>query len=125
MILGVGIDLCSIPRMERAIRSSHFVRRIFRPSEVLYAEEKGEGRGRAAAYASAFAAREAFAKASGVSMYTLALSSQICLERTKTGPRLIVPPEIDPACARGEKRVWLSITHDGDYTAAVVVIESL
>ncbi|MDR1875066.1 MAG: 4'-phosphopantetheinyl transferase superfamily protein [Synergistaceae bacterium] len=123
MILGLGIDLCSISRMQRAVRSSHFVRRLFRPAEIAYAEGKGDDRSRAASFASAFAAREAFAKASGVSMYTLAFSSGFCLERVKAGPRLIVPPELDPAYCRGEKRAWVSITHDGEYAAAVVVLE--
>jgi holo-[acyl-carrier protein] synthase len=109
--------------MERAIRSAHFVRRIFRPSEIAYAE--GKGRARAASYASAFAAREAFAKAGGVSVYKLAFSSQISLERTDEGPRLVVPLEVDPAFARGEKRAWVSLSHDGDFAVAVVVIEAL
>ncbi|MDR3264751.1 MAG: 4'-phosphopantetheinyl transferase superfamily protein [Synergistaceae bacterium] len=123
MILGLGIDLCSIPRMERAVRSPHFVRRLFRPAEIAYADGRGNERSRAASFASAFAAREAFAKASGVSIYTLALNSQIFLDRTEAGPRLIVPPELDPAYSRGEKRAWVSISHDGDYVAVVVVLE--
>jgi holo-[acyl-carrier protein] synthase len=123
MILGLGVDLCSVSRMERAVRSAHFVRRLFRPSEIAYAE--GRGKGRAASFASAFAAREAFAKASGVSLYRLALSSRICLERTAEGPRLVVPPEVDAAFERGEKRVWVSLSHDGDFAVAVAVIEKI
>jgi holo-[acyl-carrier protein] synthase len=109
--------------MEKAARSPYFVRRVFRPSEIAYAE--GKGRGRAGSYASAFAAREAFAKAGGVSLYKLVLSSRICLERTEAGPRLLVPPEVDAAFERGEKRAWVSLSHDGDFAVAVVVIESL
>jgi holo-[acyl-carrier protein] synthase len=110
--------------MQRAVRSLYFVRRLFRPAEIAYAEEKGNDRSRAASFASAFAAREAFAKASGISLYTLVFSSNFCLERIKTGPRLIVPPELDPAYSRGEKRAWVSISHEGDYAAAVVVLEA-
>ena len=123
MILGLGVDLCSIPRMQRAVRSSYFVRRIFRPAEIEYAEEKENERARAASYASAFAAREAFAKASGISMYTLALSSRICLERTDASPRLYVPDELDGEFDQGRKKAWISLSHDGDYAVAVVVIE--
>lgn len=122
MILGLGVDLCSISRMQRAVRSPHFVRRLFRSSEIAYADGKENERARAASYASAFAAREAFAKASGVSMYTLAFSSEIRLERTDGGPLLIVPPEIDPAYSRGEKHVWISISHDEDCAVAVVLL---
>ena len=52
--------------MLRAVRSRHFVERVFRPEEIAYAEARGGERARAASYASAFAAREAFCKASGV-----------------------------------------------------------
>jgi phosphopantetheine--protein transferase-like protein len=83
----------------------------------------GNERSRAASFASAFAAREAFAKASGVSMYTLALNSRFSLDRTDAGPRLVVPPELDPSYSRGEKQAWVSISHDGDYVAVIVVIE--
>jgi holo-[acyl-carrier protein] synthase len=124
MILGLGVDLCSIPRMEKATRSSHFVKRLFRPAEIAYAD--GKGKGRAASFAAAFAAREAFAKASGVSLFTLTLSSRFCLERTGGGaPRLVVPPDLDAGFAAGEKRAWVSLSHDGDYAVAVVAIEAV
>jgi holo-[acyl-carrier protein] synthase len=110
--------------MRKAVRSAYFVRRIFRPAEIAYADGKGGDHARAASYASAFAAREAFAKASGISMYKVALSSQICLERSREGiPRLVVPPDLDAGFA-GEKKAWVSLSHDGHYAVAVVVIES-
>ena len=127
MILGLGVDLCSVPRMQKAIRSGHFVRRIFRPHEIAYADGKGNERARAASYASAFAAREAFAKASGISMYKLALASDIFLERLENEgiPRLVVPAELDASFSDGRKRAWVSLSHDGDYAVAVVLIEAL
>ncbi|MDR1740308.1 MAG: holo-ACP synthase [Synergistaceae bacterium] len=127
MIVGTGIDLCSIPRMERAVRSRRFVERVFSPSEIEYAEKgRVHKTTRAARYASAFAAREAFAKASGVSIYRLALSSRFSLERGEDGaPSLYVPPEIDAAFESGAKRAWVSISHDGDYAAAVVTLEAI
>ena len=121
MILGLGVDICDVRRMERAIRSDHFVRRVFRPEEISYAD--GKGKGRAASYASAFAAREAFSKAAGVSMYKLALSSRFCLDRSEGIPRLIVPPEVDADFSARKKLAWVSISHDGSYVVVVVAIE--
>jgi holo-[acyl-carrier protein] synthase len=109
--------------MEKAVRSAYFVRRIFRSTEIAYAEAKGNIRARAASFASAFAAREAFAKASGISMYKVAFSSQICLERTNGAPSLVVSAGLDAGFAQGKKRAWVSLSHDGDYAVAVVVIE--
>ena len=123
MILGLGVDLCDIRRMQRAIRSDYFVRRVFRPEEIAYAD--GKGTGRAASYASAFAAREAFSKASGVSMYKLALGSQLRLDRSEEIPRLVVPPDVDADFSARKKRAWVSLSHDGNYAVAVVVIEKV
>ena len=124
MIVGLGVDLCSIPRMEKAVRSAYFVERVFRPAEIAYAGAKENARARAASFASAFAAREAFAKASGISMYKIALSSQFCLERADGVPRLAVSPHMDADVAEGRKRAWVSLSHDGDYAIAVVAIET-
>jgi holo-[acyl-carrier protein] synthase len=109
--------------MEKAVRSAYFVRRVFRSPEIAYAEAKGNVRSRAASFASAFAAREAFAKASGISMYKVAFSSQICLERTDGVPSLVISPGLDDEFAQGKKRAWVSLSHDGDYAVAAVVIE--
>ena len=124
MILGLGVDLCNIIRMKNAVRSDYFVRRIFRPEEIAYADRKGNELARAASFASAFAAREAFSKASGISMYKVAFSQSFYLERARAGrPSLFVPRDLDADFTEGRKRAWVSLSHDGDYAAAVVVIE--
>ena len=42
MIVGSGIDLCEVPRIEQAIaRHGHrFLERIFTPREIAYADRK-------------------------------------------------------------------------------------
>ena len=124
MILGLGVDLCSIIRMRNAVRSDHFVRRVFRSEEIAYADGKRNELARAASFASAFAAREAFSKASGIAMYKVAFSQSFCLERTH-GPRIIVSRDLDADFAEGRKRALVSLSHDGDYAVAVVVIEAV
>ena len=125
MIFGLGVDLCNIIRMKNAARSDHFIRRIFHPEEIAYADKKGNELARAASFASAFAAREAFAKAGGIPMYKVAFSRSFCLERPRDGgPRLIISRDLDADFAEGRKRAWVSLSHDGDYAVAVVVIET-
>ncbi len=125
LIAGVGIDLCRISRMLQAVRSRHFVERVFRPEEIAYAEARGGERARAASYASAFAAREAFSKASSVSLTRVALGNGFCLVREGGIPRIELSPELEASFLPGRsKRVWVSLSHDGDYAAAVVVIEA-
>ncbi len=111
--------------MLRAIRSRHFVERVFRPEEIAYAEARGGERARAASYASAFAAREAFCKASGVSLAEVTLGKGFRLLREGGVPKIELAPKVEASFLPGRsKRLWASLTHDGDYAAAVVVIEA-
>jgi holo-[acyl-carrier protein] synthase len=62
-ILGLGVDLCEISRMERAIsRHPTFRDRVFTPEEIAYCESRAKP---AESYAGRFAAREATIKALG------------------------------------------------------------
>jgi holo-[acyl-carrier protein] synthase len=62
-ILGLGVDLCEIARMERAIsRHPTFRDRVFTPEEIAYCDSKARP---AESYAGRFAAREATIKALG------------------------------------------------------------
>ena len=62
-ILGLGVDICEIARMERAIsRHSTLKDRVFTPEEIAYCDSKARP---AESYAGRFAAREATIKALG------------------------------------------------------------
>ena len=62
-ILGLGVDLCEIARMERALGRHPTMRvRVFTPEEIAYCDSKGRP---AESYAGRFAAREAVIKALG------------------------------------------------------------
>jgi holo-[acyl-carrier protein] synthase len=67
VIVGLGVDLCDIRRIERALEKygERFTRRCFTPVE----RAKADGRkARAATYAKRFAAKEACAKALGTGL---------------------------------------------------------
>ena len=62
-IVGLGVDICEIERMERALARHPTMRdRVFTPEEVAYCDAKGRP---AESYAGRFAAREATIKALG------------------------------------------------------------
>lgn len=62
-ILGLGVDICEIERMERALRRHPAMReRVFTPEERAYCDSKARP---AESYAGRFAAREAVIKALG------------------------------------------------------------
>ena len=62
-IVGLGVDICEIARMERAISRHPTLRdRVFTPEEIAYCDSKARS---AESYAGRFAAREATIKALG------------------------------------------------------------
>jgi holo-[acyl-carrier protein] synthase len=62
-IVGLGVDLCEIARLERAIERHPTLReRVFTPEEIAYCDGKARP---AESYAGRFAAREATIKALG------------------------------------------------------------
>ncbi len=62
-ILGLGVDICEIERMERALGRHPTMReRVFTPEERAYCDAKARP---AESYAGRFAAREAVIKALG------------------------------------------------------------
>jgi len=122
MILGIGLDICSISRMKRAIKCDRFVNRIFHKAEIEHAKARANS---AASYAVAFAAREAFCKAASISMYETVFSHGIWIERDKTGkPAIMLSEKIKSKLSHeGELSFHISLSHEGDIAAAYVVIE--
>lgn len=120
IILGVGTDLCRIDRIERAVRSEHFRDRVFSPEEVRYAQEQGSA---AHHYAASFAAKEALSKALGIGIFRMGASSA-WVERTDAGPVMRASDAAKESLdVRGVSNIWLSLTHEGEYALAFVVLE--
>src|SRR3989442_4761254 len=66
VVMGVGVDVCDIVRIRRALErptGERFKARVFTPAEQAYCEQRR--RGRFASYAARFAAKEAAMKALG------------------------------------------------------------
>jgi len=121
MIVGLGIDVCSIERMRRALErhGERFQARICTRAEL------GDYRGGdvAAFVAGRFAAKEAFAKAldgaPGVAWH------DVEVRRSATGrPYLQLASSARLAAERAGATSWhVSITHDAGVAAAVVIFE--
>lgn len=121
MILGIGTDLCKISRVRKAIQSDHFVKKVFSQEEIDYAVSQGDP---ARHFASAYAAKEALAKASGLGMFALGLDAS-WIRRTENGPAIICKPHLAETFAqRGIRNFWVSLSHEDDFALAVVVLES-
>ncbi len=121
MIVGMGVDVCSIERMKRAL--DRFGDRFF--SKVCSPEEREDLEGREPSFALAgrFAAKEAFAKAldgaRGVAWHDCRV------RRTKSGrPRLeLCNTALLAATAFGADTWHVSLSHDAGVAVAVVILE--
>ena len=120
MILGIGVDLCSIERIKNSLKSQHFRNRIFSPEEISYCE--GKGFRRYESYAAGFAAREAFCKASGMTLSAVMFGGNFALSRTDGAPIDKLSGELGGKFPSA--KIFVSITHEKDYALAMVVIEN-
>ena len=121
MIVGLGIDVCSIERMRRALdrHGERFAQRICTDAEL----SDLAGPNLAIGLAGRFAVKEAFAKAldgaPGVGWH------EVEVRRAASGrPVLALQGRALEAVARVHAKAWhLSITHDAGVAVAVVILE--
>ncbi len=121
-IVGLGIDLTDVHRIRRILQGSRgrrFEKRVFSCRERAYCGMRLDP---AECYGARFAAKEAFAKALGAPP---GLGwHEVEVVREKGGPTLCVTGKAATILVeRGVKRTHLSLSHDGDMAAAVVVLE--
>lgn len=122
MIVGLGVDVCSIERMKKALErhGERFFARICSDAE----RADLSGRDQATALAGRFAVKEAFAKAldgaKGVGWH------EVEVRRTPSGrPVLELHGNAKTALERfGADTCHVTITHDAGVAVAVVILES-
>ena len=124
MIVGVGTDVVSIPRVAEALErwGEKFVIRILTPEErVRYAHT----RQKASHLAKRFAAKEAFSKAIGTGIRTPFRWHSVSVGRDARGkPGLVPSPDMALHLAElGVTASHLSLTDDAGVAMAFVVLE--
>ncbi len=126
MIVGIGIDLVDIARVERLLSDSRdrAVRRLFTDAEVAYATARAQP---ARHFASRIAAKEATFKALTAHPQARSIGWRemevICNE--SGAPRLELSGlAANCAAELGVNRWWVSLTHSQGVAGAVVVMES-
>lgn len=124
-VYGVGIDLIRVERLEKSLTrwGKRFTRRVFTPDELARC---AAGKKQAACLAMRFAAKEAFVKALGTGMRSPVLWTDIQVRNNDLGkPEISLSPRALEYCGKLGIRSWhLSMTDDGDYGAAVVILET-
>jgi holo-[acyl-carrier protein] synthase len=124
MILGTGVDLVEVERIERSLRlyGDRFLHRIFTAREIAYCERF---KNRGERYAARFAAKEAGMKALGTGWRRGIRWTDLEVTRQPGGrPEL----EFHGVAARlaqemGVRRTALSLTHTAAQAMAQVILE--
>jgi len=118
-IVGLGVDVCEIDRMERALARHPTMReRVFTPEERAYCDGKARP---AESYAARFAAREAVIKA--LSGYRGKRWQDVSVSRHPSGaPSVVLTGNAKVrADANGISQVLISFTHERSLAVAFAV----
>lgn len=124
MILGLGVDLVDVRRVEAIIFrwQERFLRRVFTEKEIHHCNNK---KNPAQRFATRFAAKEALVKAlfpkgaEGISML------DIEIDQKEDRPFVNLVGKVkDYAEELGVKKIHLMVSHDGNYGVANVILES-
>jgi len=125
MIVGLGLDIAEVDRIEAAIRrhGRPFLERLFTPAEIVYCESY---RHSAERFAGRFAAKEAAMKALGTGWSKGVRWVDLEVVREPGGkPTLKLHGRAAQHSATlGVRNIALSITHSGKIALAEVIFEN-
>ena len=123
MIVGIGIDIIKNSRIESLINKygDNFLTRIYLESEINYCSSKADN---TASYAARFAAKEALFKALGTGKRKHSWKDiEITNNRLGKPEVKLYGSTYEDAEAKQVKNIFLSISHETDYTVAQIILE--
>lgn len=125
MIVGIGVDLCEVGRMQAAIErhGRRFIERVFTPGEIAYVETKHN---RFERYAARFAAKEAGMKAIGTGWRRGVRWQDFEVRNQRGGrPTLLLHGQAARIAAElGIGNIAISLTHTATQASAFVIAET-
>ena len=125
MIVGVGIDILSVARMEGELRDPEdsFRNEVFTPGEIAYCESR---RYPARHFAARFAAKEAVVKALRGACESLPHWRDVEIRTDESGiPTVLLQGRFREIAERSHvDTIHVSLTHTADLAAATVVMEN-
>jgi holo-[acyl-carrier protein] synthase len=123
VIIGIGVDVVHVHRMERWREIPGLLERFFHPEEL--AESLSKGKGAELSLAARFAAKEAFGKALGTGLTGIVLKDVMVKNRHNGQPEIkVFGSALEALRKSGAGRVHISLTHERDNAIAMVVLEA-
>ncbi len=122
-IVGIGVDICTVARIEKAMERERFGQRVYTEEERAYLAQKGAGRAQSAA--AMYAAKEAVAKALGTGFARGVMPDKIGVTHDESGrPGIALTGAAAEVLRKiGGERVHISLTHENGQAMAFAVIE--
>ena len=122
MVVGIGIDITRVARIAKSIARPRFIERVYGEAER---EMLSLRNWRAESAAANFAAKEAFSKALGTGLWREFSPDEAQALRDDQGaPFFSFTGRAAALVSARGLTAHLSLTHEGDYAAAFVVLES-
>ena len=122
MLIGIGIDIIEIERVEKALAKKNFANRFFTDKEREYCESRKSQK--MASYAARFAAKEALVKALG-SGFRQGNFTDIGVENDELGcPNMVLKGYyLELIEQKKVKKIHLSLSHSKQWAVAQVILE--
>jgi holo-[acyl-carrier protein] synthase len=142
MIIGIGIDIVQINRMERWLNNEKLLERFFHPDELIaistgkkqFTADTMLHRGSVPALqrnsaaqtlAARFAAKEAFGKALGTGLAHIALKDILVFNKDNGKPEIKLFETAQRAFEKaGAAKVHVSLSHEKENAIAMIVLEA-
>ena len=112
----MGIDLVYVPRIEALIQKGPFLSRFFTEKENEYFEKRQDPK----VVAGNFAVKEAFSKALGTAIREFSFKDVEVLREESGKPYIALRGKLEK---KQFHKIHCSISHDGDYATAIVILE--
>jgi holo-[acyl-carrier protein] synthase len=130
VIYGIGTDLCDVRRIAATLerRGDRFAERVLGPREIVVWRARSERVPRRGLryLATRFSAKEAFSKAIGLGIHW-PMTWRACEVINEPGgkPAIALHGELAQWFATRRLRAHVTLTDEGDYAQAFVVVETL
>lgn len=115
--IGIGNDIIEINRIEKAIKKTNFITKVFTENEIKLFEIKGN---RAEFFAGRFAGKEAISKALGTGFREFSLTDIEILNNELGKPYVTFKNSIESY--NKKYFIDISISHCKEYATAVAII---
>jgi holo-[acyl-carrier protein] synthase len=120
-IVGLGMDICSVERIQRILqgpRAERFLERVYTDAERALCRERADA---ASAYAARFAAKEALVKALGAPPGIRWRDMEVV--RGSGMPRFALSGVAREVMEQRRVEALLTMTHDAGVAAATVILQ--